>query len=530
MTALPMPTMNGSQSPLTPIEPTSSKKASSKKQSSSLQFQGSPITIDEHFQFRRGRTYGAIFPEPIFDGFLIEEDSNLIPSGSTNESHRLDSDNNSADWVFPVWEVPHAQRTVAAQPGAIVKSWKVWLNTLVAVVGLLAGCLGFSPISYAAGENGAIDFSVPSDASYGDRGNLADNSDSSPAIASNPDSSLQSTLPPVSPPERDLTPSGSEPTQIDKAPPPIAQAPVSPSPDVTSSPFTFADPPPGDSQPVPDGETSTSPAPSVPTNDHSGGILDIQPASPAAPKLAPAPTPAPKAPSAPAQTSMAKSSDNLGDIFDGGSESLVARTVGHAEGTRNPDGSKTSAFQGHVDPGNGVWNLGSFSFQHCRDPQYNCSTAEQADVHQLNRLKGQADKLEQRVKSLGFDMTLFEKLNGIDLANQAPLAALGQPGYPEWLKQAREQGMKDEEAVLWARIKSYWDPNISGWNAPGLGNSESRIEHDQNRRMTAIARALDLYKQQVAAGKIPHEKDNRVASKPKEELVANNIIFQNLNN
>jgi hypothetical protein len=83
-----------------------------------------------------------------------------------------------------------------------------------------------------------------------------------------------------------------------------------------------------------------------------------------------------------------------------------------------------------------VWNLGSFSFQHCRE--YNCSTPEQADAHQLNRLKGQAEKLQQRTAALGFDMTLLEELNGIDLANQAPLAALGEPGYPEWLKKARD--------------------------------------------------------------------------------------------
>ncbi|MCL6436806.1 MAG: hypothetical protein K6T90_21860 [Leptolyngbyaceae cyanobacterium HOT.MB2.61] len=179
----------------------------------------------------------------------------------------------------------------------------------------------------------------------------------------------------------------------------------------------------------------------------------------------------------------------------------MARTVGHAEGTRTPDGSKTRAYQGHRDPGNGVWNLGSFSFQHCRE--YNCSTPEEADIHQLKRLRGQAEQLRQRTAFLGLEMTLLEELNGIDLANQAPLAALGQPGYPEWLKKARDMGLKGEEAVLWARVKSYWDPNLNGWNAPGLGNSESRIKHDQNRRLTAIARALGVYEQQVAAGKIP---------------------------
>ena len=51
-------------------------------------------------------------------------------------------------------------------------------------------------------------------------------------------------------------------------------------------------------------------------------------------------------------------------IFEDGSNSLVARTVGSAEGTRQSDGEHTQAYYGHVDPGNGVWNLGTFSYQH----------------------------------------------------------------------------------------------------------------------------------------------------------------------
>ncbi|MGA7937008.1 MAG: hypothetical protein WCA35_25870, partial [Kovacikia sp.] len=230
----------------------------------------------------------------------------------------------------------------------------------------------------------------------------------------------------------------------------------------------------------------------------------------------PASSPPPSA--APAATST--------DLFAGGSDSLVARTVGHAEGTRTPDGSKTRAYQGHVDPGNGVWNLGSFSFQHCRE--YNCSTPEQADEHQLKRLQGQSEKLEQKTAALGIAMSLLEELNGIDLANQAPLAALGTPGYADWLKKARDKGLTGSEAVLWARVQSYWDPNRNSWNAPGLGNSEDRITHDQNRRLMAIAGALDIYQQQVAAGKITPEPKPKVASKPPEEKTADRIIFQDL--
>ncbi len=179
-------------------------------------------------------------------------------------------------------------------------------------------------------------------------------------------------------------------------------------------------------------------------------------------------------------------------LFANGSDSLVARTVGHAEGTRAPNGSRTPAFFGHTDPGNGVWNLGSFSFQHCQEPRYNCTTPEQADVHQLQRLQTQAEWLRQRAAGLRLALTLEEELNGIDLANQAPLAALSKPGYPEYLRQAKERGLKGQDAILEARVWSYWSPQKQDWDAPGLGNTEASIRRDQQRRMLAIARVLSV--------------------------------------
>ncbi|UBF30500.1 hypothetical protein K9N68_35555 (plasmid) [Kovacikia minuta CCNUW1] len=195
-------------------------------------------------------------------------------------------------------------------------------------------------------------------------------------------------------------------------------------------------------------------------------------------------------------------------LFTAGSESIVARAVGHAEGTRTPDGNRTPAYFGHVDPGNGVWNLGSFSFQHCREARYQCSTPEQADAFQLKRLQTQTDNLQQRATSLDLKMTLEEELNAIDLANQAPLAALGKPGYPEHLQQARKKGLKGQAAVLKARVQSFWDSQENRWDAPGLGNTETKIRHDQNRRMLAIARVLTVYQQQPRGKSVsPHHKN-----------------------
>ena len=184
-------------------------------------------------------------------------------------------------------------------------------------------------------------------------------------------------------------------------------------------------------------------------------------------------------------------------FFAGGSDSLVARTVGHAEGTRTPDGRKTRAYYGHIDPGNGVWNLGSFSFQHCREPRYHCSTPEEADDRQLQRLQRQHATLLSRAAGAKLQLTVAEQLNGIDLANQAPLAALSDQGYIDRLLQAKQKGFNGQDAILEARVWSYWSPQKQRWDAPGLGNIESSIRHDQERRLLAIARAMTLAQPQA---------------------------------
>ena len=174
-------------------------------------------------------------------------------------------------------------------------------------------------------------------------------------------------------------------------------------------------------------------------------------------------------------------------IFEDGSNSLVARTVGSAEGTRQSDGEHTQAYYGHVDPGNGVWNLGTFSYQH------GAESPAAADEKQLKRLKQQGLELASQAIALGIDLSLEEKLNGIDLANQAPLAALDQGGYIERLAQAKRLQMKGTEAILWARTYAYIDPDTRQWNAPGLGNNVHSISQDQQRRISAIAQAMKAY-------------------------------------
>lgn len=171
-------------------------------------------------------------------------------------------------------------------------------------------------------------------------------------------------------------------------------------------------------------------------------------------------------------------------LFNGGTESLVARAVGSAEGTRTPEGHKTPAYFGHTDPGNHAWNLGTFSYQH------SASTPEEADAKQLNRLRSQTQFLKQKAQARGLQLSTEELLNGIDLANQAPMAALERSGYVDWLAEAHRLNMTGSEAIIWARTRSFLDPDTQRWNAPGLGNNIHSITHDQARRADAIARAM----------------------------------------
>lgn len=180
-------------------------------------------------------------------------------------------------------------------------------------------------------------------------------------------------------------------------------------------------------------------------------------------------------------------------IYEGGSNSLVARVIGSAEGTRTASGKPTRAYYGHTDPGNGVWNIGTFSYQH------GAKSPEEADKKQLKRLKRQGKAIAQQAQKSDLTMSLGEILNGLDLANQAPLAALDQGGYVDRLAQARQQGMSNSDAIIWARTYAYIDPKTQRWNAPGLGNTLSSIKMDQLRRHDAVARAFNHYQAELPA-------------------------------
>jgi hypothetical protein len=214
-------------------------------------------------------------------------------------------------------------------------------------------------------------------------------------------------------------------------------------------------------------------------------------------------------PHAPATAKLDETANGMLDgLFAGNVNSLVAKAVGSAEGTRTPTGDRTRAYYGHTDPGNRVWNRGSFSYQH------SANSPEDADQKQLQRLANQALIIEARAADYGLHLTVEEKLNGIDLANQAPKAALDRGGYIDWLAKARQRGMKGSDAVLWARTRSFINPVTQRWDAPGLGNTAERIERDQARRMDAIGRA-------IAANQEAVDQAVKVASSPDAKAAGN---------
>lgn len=174
------------------------------------------------------------------------------------------------------------------------------------------------------------------------------------------------------------------------------------------------------------------------------------------------------------------------DLFEGGSDSLVAITVGSAEGTRDAYGTKTWAYSSHIDPGNGARNQGSFSYQH------GASSAEDADIKQSKRLRNQIEVIIDQSRSKGLTLGLNETLNAIDLANQAPLAALDKGGFIDRLYEIKNKGLEGDEAILEARTLSYIDPSTGKWAAPGLGNTYESVKRDQARRQDEIKKAKEI--------------------------------------
>ena len=153
--------------------------------------------------------------------------------------------------------------------------------------------------------------------------------------------------------------------------------------------------------------------------------------------------------------------------------------IGAAEGTRDRDCSPNEYYNGHIDPGNGKENLGSFSYQHGAD------SPEDADRRQLARLR-QAEKDLQAQAQSKFGKPLSKLAIGaaLDLWNQSPQAG---ETFVDNLLSSRPT----DEQIVKARSESYIDPLTGQLEAPGLNNNFAQVEADQARRTDEVIYQLE---------------------------------------
>lgn len=220
--------------------------------------------------------------------------------------------------------------------------------------------------------------------------------------------------------------------------------------------------------------------------------------------------------------------------WEQGSASPIAVTIGNAEGTRRPDGSKTEAYYWHEDPGNAANNFGTFSYQHLSEAmtaeveaeptvagKRRVAAAQQlaeiSDQQQLQRLRTFYGQLQGQARQRGLTLSPLEVLNGLDLINQSEAAGLAVGGYVDRLAQMKTVEADAEEQIREARTWSYWHPERQAWDAPGLGNNYPAVRRDQDRRFEAVKYSLARYVPQGTAliaqsgGVIAPEEDSAIA-------------------
>jgi len=155
-------------------------------------------------------------------------------------------------------------------------------------------------------------------------------------------------------------------------------------------------------------------------------------------------------------------------------DELLKCAIGNAEGTMHDDCSKNPAYFGHTDPGNGAANLGAFSYQH------GASSPQEADAKQIERLRKAEQGIQQKaVEKFGQPLSQAALANALDLWNQAPLAG------DDFVKHLRTADPSPQE-IIDARSRSFVDPETGRLDAPGLGNSEENVRHDQTRRTDEV--------------------------------------------
>jgi hypothetical protein len=180
-------------------------------------------------------------------------------------------------------------------------------------------------------------------------------------------------------------------------------------------------------------------------------------------------------------------------LLEGGVDSPVAICVGTSEGTRTPDGRKTAAWAGHVDPGNGAQNQGSFSYQH------SAASPKDADLQQIKKLRDillpKFLRILPRLKTRTTNEIKILFLCVSDCFTQSEAACTAKGGFLDQISANGNYPPTIDLVTDW-RVQSYYDPTTGELDAPGFSNSVERLYRDQHRRTEAVidtAKSLGIF-------------------------------------
>ena len=179
--------------------------------------------------------------------------------------------------------------------------------------------------------------------------------------------------------------------------------------------------------------------------------------------------------------------ENTMFFFDGGSGNVMRRVIGMAEGNRTADGGYTDHANGHTDPGNGAYNIGSYSAQ----GNLNDGTIEGSDRRvEEELLKPRVQRLFEAADKAGVQVTAQVLFAYLDLANQAPLAADGDAsgrGFLGLLPELRGRET-DIESILELRVEAFKNDNTGNYETTFASRED--LKRDQRRRLDAIIDAI----------------------------------------
>lgn len=181
------------------------------------------------------------------------------------------------------------------------------------------------------------------------------------------------------------------------------------------------------------------------------------------------------------------------ELFSGGLSSLAVSTVGQAEGTLHY-GKPNPAYYGHQDPGDGLSNKGWCSWSDARGGTQTKTPAE-ADQYCANTLKRRIQQVDELSTRYSVTLTFWQRLNAIDLGNQAPQALLGDehnPGFVGLLVKFKKERpeLDAENLIIEARTYSFLNYSTGKWES---FRGEEGMRMDQARRYDAIKSAATQY-------------------------------------